>query len=88
MLNLTKIFTRKTRSDQPQFAKTIYLIKSKSYPTRYMAKLWYAEKLFREFYEIQSKSYPTRYMDKLWYAEKLFREFYEIQDLIKSSGIT
>ena len=52
-----------------------------------MAKLWYAEKLFREFYEIQSKSYPTGYMAKLWYAEKSFREFYEIQDLIKFLGI-
>ena len=71
MLNLTNVSKLKTRSDQPQFGKIIYLIKSKSYPSRYMAKLWYAEKLFREFYEIQSKSYPTRYMAKLWYAEKL-----------------
>ena len=53
MLNLTNVSKLKTRSDQPQFGKTIYLIKSKSYPSRYMAKLWYAEKLFREFYEIQ-----------------------------------
>ena len=53
MLNLTKVSKKKTRSDQPEFGKRIYLIKSNSYPTRYMAKRWYTEKLFREFYEIQ-----------------------------------
>ena len=49
MLNLTNVSKLKTRSDQPQFGKTIYLIKSKSYPSRYMAKLWYAENFLESF---------------------------------------